>query len=220
MVPKRYYFGSIRDQNGSFWWTIEFDRGQEAITTESGNRGKNNMMIESIRNEYRRYKALAEKSVAQVKDEDLHKVFGEDANSIAVVLNHLSGNLKSRFTNFRTEDGEKPWRRRDEEFEEKIEEERSVLLEKWDESWEILLRELDSLTDGDLDKVVRIRGQELTISDALLRSVAHLAYHVGQIVCIARIHTGSAWQSLSIPRGKSQEYTPESAKGKGSNDRA
>jgi hypothetical protein len=91
------------------------------------------MIVESIKSEYQRYKSLAEMAIAQVKDDDFHKVLGEDGNSIAVIMNHLSGNLKSRFTNFLTEDGEKPWRNRDEEFEKKLED-GTILLKKWDES--------------------------------------------------------------------------------------
>lgn len=169
------------------------------------------MIIESIKSEYQRYKSLAEKSIAQIKDGDLHKVVGEDGNSIAVIMNHISGNLKSRFTNFLTEDGEKTWRNRDEEFEEKLED-RTILQKKWDESWSTLFHEIGSLQDSDLGKVIRIRGTEFTVSEALQRSLAHTSYHVGQIVLMARIHVGRDWKSLSIPRGKSQEYNSNPTK--------
>ena len=163
------------------------------------------MVIESIKSEYQRYKSLAEMAISQVSDDRLHKVLGEDGNSIAVVIKHISGNLKSRFTNFLTEDGEKLWRNRDEEFEEKFEN-RTSLLNNWGESWRILFDQINSLKDSDLGKVVRIRSKELTVSDALQRSLAHVSYHVGQIVLMGRIHGGKDWKSLSIPRGKSQEY--------------
>lgn len=163
------------------------------------------MIIAPIKSEYQRYKALAEAAIAQVRDADLHKVVGEENNSIAVIMNHISGNLKSRFTNFLTEDGEKPWRNRDEEFEEKGED-RAALFKKWEEAWKTLFHELEALQASDLSKLVRIRGKELTVSEALQRSLAHAAYHAGQIVLLARIHTGKNWKSLSIPRGKSQEY--------------
>jgi uncharacterized damage-inducible protein DinB len=163
------------------------------------------MVIESIGSEYQRYKSLAEMAISQVKDDDLHEVVGEDANSIAVIMNHISGNLKSRFTNLLTEDGEKSWRNRDEEFEEKLES-RTILLERWDESWKILFDEVNSLKDSDSGKTVRIRSKELTVLDALQRSLAHVSYHVGQIVLLGRIHVGKDWKSLSIPRGKSREY--------------
>lgn len=176
------------------------------------------MIIESIKSEYQRYKSLAEKAIAQIKDDDVHKVLGEDGNSIAVIMNHLSGNLKSRFTNFLTEDGEKPWRKRDDEFEEKLED-RTILIKKWEESWRILLNEINALQDFDLSKVVRIRGKELTVSEALQRSLAHAAYHVGQIVLLARIHVGKNWKSLSIARGKSQEYNLNPTKERPAGDR-
>lgn len=163
------------------------------------------MIIEFILSEYRRYKALAEMAVSQVKDEDLHQKLGEEGNSIAVIMNHLSGNIKSRFTSFLMDDGEKPWRRRDAEFEE-MREDRSTLLGKWNEAWNVLFDALRGLEDQDLGRTVRIRGKELTISDALQRSLAHLSYHVGQIVFLARFHAGREWKSLSIPRGSSEEY--------------
>ena len=163
------------------------------------------MVIESIKTEYNRYKSLTELAVAQVKDEDLHKIISGTENSIAILINHLSGNLKSRFTNFLTEDGEKPWRNRDGEFE-KSNKYRDALLKDWNESFEILLGELDKLTDADLPRKVKIRETELTVSDALARSLSHLSYHVGQIVLIARQHVGANWKSLSIPKGKSQTY--------------
>ena len=163
------------------------------------------MVIESIKSEYNRYRALAESAIKQVRDEDIQKLVGETENSIAILLNHLSGNLKSRFTNFLTEDGEKEWRNRDDEFEQQ-DITRETLLEKWNEAFNILFAELNKLTDDDLSRKVKIRGIELSVSDALTRSLSHLAYHVGQIVLMARLHVGSAWKSLSIPKGKSQEY--------------
>jgi len=163
------------------------------------------MIIESIKSEYQRYKSLADGAISQVDDNDLHEKLDEDGNSIAVIMSHLSENFKSRFTNFLTEDGEKPWRNRDQEFDEKMES-RRTLFEKWNESWKILFDQLDALKDSDLDKMVKIRGKELTVCDALQRSLAHASHHVGQIVLLARVYAGSKWQSLSIPRGKSQEY--------------
>jgi len=164
------------------------------------------MIVESIKSEYQRYKSLAEMAISQVKDDDLHRVLAEDVSSIAVVMNHIAGNLKSRFTDFLTEDGEKSWRDRDGEFEEKLED-RAALRKKWDEAWRILLDEIDRLKDSDLGRAVRIRGKELTVSDALQRSLAHVSYHVGQIVLMGRACVGRGWKSLSIPRGKSQEYS-------------
>ncbi|MCL6096991.1 MAG: DUF1572 domain-containing protein [Bacteroidetes bacterium] len=163
------------------------------------------MVIESIKSEYNRYKSLTELAVVQVKDEDLHKIIGGTENSIAILMNHLSGNLKSRFTNFLTDDGEKAWRNRDGEFEESSQD-RASLLKNWNEAFDILIGELNKLTDADLPRKVKIRETELTVSDALARSLSHLSYHVGQIVFIARQHVGANWKSLSIPKGKSQTY--------------
>jgi len=128
-------------------------------------------------------------------------------------LNHLSGNLKSRFTNFLNEDGEKPWRDRDLEFEE-LHEDRITLLDKWKESWNILLGQLDKLTDSDLGRIIKIRNRDLTVSDALIRSLTHLSYHAGQIVLVSKIHVGDGWKTLSIPKGKSNEYNLNPAKEK------
>jgi uncharacterized damage-inducible protein DinB len=169
------------------------------------------MVIESITAEYERYKSLTEMAIAQVKDPALHRVIGEDNNSIAVVMNHLSGNLKSRFTNFLTEDGEKPWRNRDQEFTE-TSEDRATLFKRWDEAWKVLFDAIRSLRDADLGKTVTIRRQELSVSDALQRSLAHTSYHVGQIVLMARAHAGASWKSLSVPRGQSQAYSAQPTK--------
>ncbi len=163
------------------------------------------MVIESIKSEYNRYKSLTDLAIAQVKDEDLDKVIEGTENSIAILLNHLSGNLKSRFTNFLTEDGEKPWRNRDREFE-GLNKNRKALMNDWNDAFSILFAELGKLTDADFPRKVKIRGNELTVSDALARSLAHLSYHVGQIVFIARQHVGLNWKSLSIPKGKSQTH--------------
>lgn len=163
------------------------------------------MLIESIKSEYQRYKSLAEMAISQVKDTHLHLVVGDDNNSIAVVIKHIFGNLRSRFTNFLDEDGEKPWRERDKEFEEGFEK-RTDLMRNWEGAWKILFDQLDLLKDSDLGKAVKIRNKELWVCDALERSLAHVSYHVGQIVLMSRIHAGKDWKSLSIPRGKSQEY--------------
>ena len=169
------------------------------------------MFVESFRSEYERYKSLAELAISQVDDVQIHKVFGEDGNSIAVLMNHISGNLKSRFTNFLTEDGEKSWRHRDSEFEYKNEPVNALML-KWNEAFSVLFMQLRALKDDDLKKIVRIRGNELTVADALTRSSAHLSYHVGQIVLIAKIFSGKEWKSLSIPKGKSNEYNSDPSK--------
>ncbi len=160
------------------------------------------IVIASIISEYHRYKTLADKAISQINDHELRSAIGVDTNSIAVIVKHLSGNLISRFTNFLTEDGEKPWRDRDGEFTETMIE-RTQLLQHWEEAWHILFAVLNDLNEMDVNKIVRIRDQEMTVSAALHRSLAHTAYHVGQIVLLARCFAGPNWQNLSIPRGQS-----------------
>jgi len=162
-------------------------------------------IIESVRAEYVRYKTLAEAAIRQLDDSQLAVRSSEHSNSIATICWHLAGNLKSRFTDFLTSDGEKPWRHREEEFQA-----RSVtkveLNEKWEDGWAALLGALSELSDGQLHDTVTIRTQALEVHEALNRSLAHLAYHVGQIVYIAKSLRGSEWTYLSIPPGKSDEY--------------
>jgi len=162
-------------------------------------------LIDSIRGEYLRYKKLAEDSMEQIEDATLVASRGADANSIAAICWHVSGNLRSRFTNFLTEDGEKPWRKREEEFDTR-QVSRPELLAKWEAGWQPLFAALAGLTDDDLDRTVTIRGQALAVHEALHRSLAHTSYHVGQIVLLAKEARGSAWKSLSIPRGQSDAY--------------
>ena len=165
-------------------------------------------ILPSIRTEYQRYRRLVELAVAQVNDQDLHHRPHEDGNSIAITIGHLTGNLRSRFTDFLTTDGEKHWRRRDAEFEDPGLD-REARLTAWNEAWRIVdtaLAAVDDAGPGGFARTVTIRRQPLTVLDALLRSVAHVAYHTGQIVQLARAFAGSSWQSLSIPRGGSADY--------------
>lgn len=162
-------------------------------------------VVQSLQDEYKRYKALAEAAVAQVGDEELAYAGPDGGNSIEMLVRHIAGNLKSRFTDFRTSDGEKPWRQRDEEFESAALS-RGELLQLWEDGWTVLLDELATLSDADLSATVTVRRQPLRIDEALHRSLAHAAYHVGQIVFMAKAMRGGAWQTLSIPRGQSAEY--------------
>ena len=164
-----------------------------------------NSVIESVGGEFLRYKDLAEKAMAQLGEHDLSRTSTDGANSIATICWHISGNLKSRFTDFLISDGEKPWRKREEEFEPR-EVARSELLEKWNDGWSVLTATLQSLRDDQLSETVKIRAQDLTVAEALHRSLAHISYHVGQIVYIAKSLRGSEWRSLSIPPGKSAEF--------------
>ena len=161
--------------------------------------------LESLRAEFRRYKTLADRAVVQVADADLHTPLGPDENSLAIILAHMGGNLRSRFTDFLTSDGEKEWRNRDEEFIEK-EIDRKELLEIWERGWACLFDAIDPLNDADLARIVTIRGEPHTVAKALTRALGHAAYHSGQIVQLARHFAGPNWRTLSIPRGKSEQY--------------
>lgn len=158
-----------------------------------------------IRAEFLRYKELAEKAIAQLHPADLTAAPPGGGNSIATICWHVSGNLRSRFSEFLTSDGEKPWRKRDEEFAARNVT-REELLAKWQEGWDVLLESLAGLTDAHLHQQVSIRGQTLTVTEALVRSLAHTASHVGQIVYAAKMLRGEQWTYLSIPPGQSDTY--------------
>ena len=169
-----------------------------------------NILIQSIEAEYRRYKALAEGALAQVPDPLLSAPGPGNGNSLVTICWHVAGNLQSRFTDFLTSDGEKPWRRREEEFVARTVS-REVLLAKWAAGWDVLLSTLASLSDDDLRTTVTIRRQPLAVHEALHRSLAHLSYHVGQIVYLAHSLCGSDWQYLSIPPGGSDAVNAQPA---------
>ena len=162
-------------------------------------------VIESIRGEYQRYKTLAEAAMSQVDEGRLSAAPSSEGNSIATICWHVAGNLKSRFTDFLTSDGEKPWRNREEEFEGRSVS-RAALLAKWDDGWSALFAALDGLSDDVLGREVKIRGQGLSVLEALHRSLAHTSYHVGQIVFLAKELVGQNWASLSIPKGQSAAF--------------
>jgi hypothetical protein len=169
-----------------------------------------NTLIQSIEAEYRRYKSLAEAAFEQVPEARLSEPGPARGNSLAVLCWHLSGNLRSRFTDFLESDGEKPWRQREEEFAARVVT-RTELLAKWNQGWEVLFSTLSGLTDGDLGKTVSIRGQPLAVHEALHRSLAHASYHVGQIVYLAHGICGDRWRYLSIPPGASAAYNADPA---------
>jgi hypothetical protein len=162
-------------------------------------------LLDSITAEYRRYKQLGEGAITQLTDAELCHAASPDDNSVAMIVWHVAGNLKSRFVEFRTSDGEKPWRNRDEEFADRAIG-REALLEKWEDGWRAVFAALDSLADDQLNGVVTIRQQPLAIHQALHRSLAHTSYHVGQIVYAAKAFRGPAWRSLSIPKGASASF--------------
>ena len=161
-------------------------------------------VIASIEGEFRRYKKLAEDAISQLDESQLADSAGA-SNSIATIVWHVAGNLHSRFTDFLTSDGEKPWRDRDSEFLERRVA-RAELLAKWEEGWSVLFAALAGLDDAYLGKAVAIRKLPLTVAEALHRSLAHVSYHVGQVVYVAKAIRGSDWHSLSIPPGQSAQF--------------
>ncbi len=169
-----------------------------------------NDLIKAIESEYRRYKALAEGALEQVPEAALSQPGPQSGNSLATICWHVSGNLRSRFTDFLTTDGEKPWRQRDEEFAARTVS-RAELMEKWEQGWAALLAALGALTDAQLSGTVQIRRQPLTVAEALLRSLSHTSYHVGQIVYLAHALVGPAWRWLTIPPGGSSAYNANPA---------
>jgi hypothetical protein len=159
-------------------------------------------------NAFEANKRLADRAVEQVPDNKLHVALDENSNSIAVIMKHVAGNLASRWTDFLTTDGEKPWRNRDDEFVDSFGS-RAELLELWESGWSCLLKTLKSLKPEDFGKTVLIRGEPHTVPLTLERSLGHTCYHIGQIVQVARIHAGEHWNTLTIPRGGSKQFNKE-----------
>jgi Protein of unknown function (DUF1572) len=154
---------------------------------------------------FRHYKSLAERAMAQLTDEQLAMAIDEESNSIAVTVRHMTGNMRSRFTNFLTTDGEKPDRRRDEEFLNPLRT-REELLASWEAGWACVFAALEPLHEADLANTVTIRGEAHSVMQAINRQVAHYSYHCGQIVFLAKHLNAGAWQSLSVARGQSEQF--------------
>ena len=150
-------------------------------------------------------KGQAEKAIAQVDDEQFFATLDPEANSIAIIMKHVAGNMRSRWTDFLTSDGEKPDRNRDGEFEIASNDTRARVLAAWEDGWARVLSAVSSLEPDDLAKKVSIRGEEHTVVEAINRQVSHYSAHVGQIVLLAKHYAGAEWKTLSIPRGKSRE---------------
>jgi len=168
--------------------------------------------IELAVREFSQLKRLADRAIAQLPADALFTQPGPVDNSVAVIMKHVGGNLRSRWQDFLTTDGEKPDRNRDLEFIILPEDTREKLFAQWEESWATLFRELKPLGPADLDRTVRIRGEPITVLQAISRQLTHYAYHVGQIVYVARHLVGASWQSLSIPVGKSAQFNQAPAK--------
>jgi hypothetical protein len=164
---------------------------------------------------FRYYKGLAERAMAQVTDEQLLAVLDGEMNSIAVIVKHMAGNMRSRWTDFLTSDGEKPDRRRDTEFADPPST-RQELLALWEEGWKYLLSAIEPLSDEDLHRTVTIRGEAHSVMQAINRQTLHYAYHCGQIVLLAKHFNHAGWESLTIPRARSEEFNRRVSAGEAS----
>ncbi len=169
------------------------------------------LYLKDVDAQFRDLKKLADRALAQVPDEDLFENLGRESNSLAVLLQHVGGNLRSRWTDFLTTDGEKPDRDRDSEFEVAEATTRADLLARWEEGWSCLFGTLATLTEEDLAKTVAIRSEPHTVVRALDRSLTHVAYHVGQIVFLCKVLADEGWQTLSVPRGESAAFNAKLA---------
>ena len=164
--------------------------------------------LQSARKQFGYYKMLGDKTFAQLPDEKLFWQYNGNSNSIGTIVKHLWGNMRSRWTDFLTSDGEKEWRKRDAEFDNDIQS-REELLQKWNEGWDCLFTALNSLGTQDLETIIYIRNQGHTVTEAINRQLAHYAYHVGQIVFLGKMLANNNWTSLSIPKGNSNQYNAD-----------
>ncbi|MEE9348544.1 MAG: DUF1572 family protein [Flavobacteriaceae bacterium] len=164
--------------------------------------------LESANKQFDYYKILGEKTIEQMPEEKLFWQPNKESNSIAMIVKHLNGNMLSRWTDFLTTDGEKSWRKREEEFENDIKTKEALLL-KWQEGWRCLFNAIKPLSDNDLEKEIYIRNMGHTITEAINRQLTHYAYHIGQLVFIGKLVQNENWESLSIPKGASKAYNKE-----------
>lgn len=161
--------------------------------------------LSSIKKLFRYYKALGDSALEKVNEEQIHWQYNQESNSIAIIIKHIAGNSLSRWTDFLTTDGEKQWRDRDGEFEDNISS-KEELVALWDKGWLCIYNSIDDLTDEDLMRIVYIRNEGHTVIEAINRQLAHIPYHVGKIVYIAKMISGEKWTSLTIPKGHSKAF--------------
>ncbi|REE25538.1 uncharacterized protein DUF1572 [Winogradskyella pacifica] len=161
--------------------------------------------LPSVIKQFKYYKSLGDKTIAQLSFGDLQKEFAQDSNSIAIIVKHLVGNMLSRWTHFLTEDGEKEWRQRDDEFNDDFKS-KDELLTNWNKGWDCLFKAIKPLSENQLEQVIYIRNQGHTVTEAINRQMMHYAYHIGQVVFIGKLIKGPHWASLSIAKGQSKGY--------------
>ena len=167
-----------------------------------------NSYLSSVIKQFEYYKLLGDKTIGQLTLEELKHEFVEGSNSVAIIVKHIVGNMLSRWTNFLTEDGEKEWRHRDSEFEDTFQS-KEELLAYWNNGWECLFEAINPLSSSDLNRIIYIRNQGHTVTEAINRQLAHYAYHIGQLVFLGKLTKGKNWESLSIPKGQSTTYNKE-----------
>ncbi|WCO03659.1 DUF1572 family protein [Psychroserpens ponticola] len=167
-----------------------------------------NSYLTSVIKQFEYYKSLGDKTINQLSIGELKQEFAEDSNSISIIVKHIIGNMLSRWTNFIIEDGEKEWRHRDSEFEDTFEN-KEELLNYWNKGWNCLFEAIKPLTHEDLERIIYIRNQGHTVTEAINRQLAHYSYHVGQLVFLGKLLKRNNWVSLSIPKGKSKTYNQE-----------
>jgi hypothetical protein len=162
--------------------------------------------LEEARRQFRGHKRMGERAMEQLRDEDFFVTLDPESNSVAILVKHLAGNMRSRFTDFLTSDGEKPDRFRDQEFELNAATTRADVMKWWEDGWKVVLATIESLQPEDVMRTVTVRGEPHTVMQAINRQIAHYAQHTGQIVFLAKHLRSSEWKTLSVPRGKSEEF--------------
>lgn len=173
--------------------------------------------IQSAIKQLQSYKEVAEKTFDQLNEKELLWQYNEESNSIAMIVNHMHGNMKSRWTDFLTSDGEKSWRKRDQEFEVAIVT-KTELLQKWNAGWSILFNALDKINKENITSIIYIRNEKHSVVEAINRQMMHYGTHIGQIIYLGKMLKGEAWKSLSIPKGQSKAFNAEKFQGNQNND--
>jgi hypothetical protein len=164
-----------------------------------------NNYLSSVGKLFRYYKSLGDEAIGQINEEQIHWQYNQESNSIAIIIKHIAGNSLSRWTDFLTADGEKQWRNRDEEFEDTISS-KEDLIALWEKGWECLYNAIDPLTGDDSMRTVYIRNEGHTVTEAINRQLAHIPYHIGQIIFVAKMLSAQNWNSLTIPKGQSDAF--------------
>ncbi|WP_299621938.1 DUF1572 domain-containing protein [uncultured Tenacibaculum sp.] len=167
-----------------------------------------NSYLESVIKQFQYYKSLGDKTFEQLSEDQIFYTLNDETNSMAIIVKHIAGNMLSRWTNFLLEDGEKEWRNRDQEFENSFITKKQII-DYWEQGWNCLFDAINPLTIDDLDKIIYIRNQGHTVTEAINRQLCHYSYHTGQIVFLGKMLTNEKWQSLSIPKGNSKQYNQE-----------